>query len=254
MRLKIERVEVFGVAMPLVGEYKNAYLSKSSEKRGRAHHRERGRGRLRQHRSVARLFQRDDRRRSCACSKRGSRRACTASIPTNIHRVLEAMPALEGFLDAKAAIEMACVDLDARVARHAGPHLSRRRREGHACTSTPGSASCRRTRPRRETRAWHGAASARPRSRSAATSTPTAIASRAVREAVGPRFQLRIDANAGYDAETSIRLARLVAPFNLQLVRAAGPGRRSRRHGASAARGALASRSWPMNRSSTTRA
>ena len=29
MNLKIERVEVFGVAMPLVMEFKNAYLSKS---------------------------------------------------------------------------------------------------------------------------------------------------------------------------------------------------------------------------------
>lgn len=29
MNLKIERVEVFEVAMPLVGEYKNAYRSKS---------------------------------------------------------------------------------------------------------------------------------------------------------------------------------------------------------------------------------
>ena len=29
MTMKIERVEVFGVAVPLIGEYKNAYLSKS---------------------------------------------------------------------------------------------------------------------------------------------------------------------------------------------------------------------------------
>ena len=30
--MKIERVEVFGVAVPLIGEYKNAYLSKSVQK------------------------------------------------------------------------------------------------------------------------------------------------------------------------------------------------------------------------------
>ena len=30
--MKIERVEVFGVAVPLVGEYKNAYKSKSIQK------------------------------------------------------------------------------------------------------------------------------------------------------------------------------------------------------------------------------
>jgi muconate cycloisomerase len=40
---------------------------------------------------------------------------------------------------------------------------------------------------------------------------------KAVREAVGADFKLRIDANEGYDADTSIRLARMVAPFDLQL-------------------------------------
>jgi muconate cycloisomerase len=40
----------------------------------------------------------------------------------------------------------------------------------------------------------------------------------AVREAVGPAFNIRIDANASYDIESSIKLARLVAPFNLQLM------------------------------------
>ena len=32
MTLKIERVEVFGVAMPLVGQYKNAYEAKVVQK------------------------------------------------------------------------------------------------------------------------------------------------------------------------------------------------------------------------------
>ena len=40
----------------------------------------------------------------------------------------------------------------------------------------------------------------------------------AVREAVGPAFNIRIDANASYDLNSSIKLARLVAPFNLQLM------------------------------------
>ena len=30
--MKIERVEIFGVAVPLVGEYKNAYLAKTVQK------------------------------------------------------------------------------------------------------------------------------------------------------------------------------------------------------------------------------
>jgi muconate cycloisomerase len=40
----------------------------------------------------------------------------------------------------------------------------------------------------------------------------------AVREAVGPSFNIRIDANASYDVDSSIKLARLVAPFGLQLM------------------------------------
>ncbi|MBK7473555.1 MAG: hypothetical protein IPI73_25910 [Betaproteobacteria bacterium] len=40
---------------------------------------------------------------------------------------------------------------------------------------------------------------------------------RAVRQATGPGFGIRIDANAGYDAETSIKLARMVADCDLQL-------------------------------------
>jgi L-alanine-DL-glutamate epimerase-like enolase superfamily enzyme len=38
--------------------------------------------------------------------------------PTNVHAVLAKIePAVKGFLDSKAAVEMACVDLAARVAR-----------------------------------------------------------------------------------------------------------------------------------------
>jgi muconate cycloisomerase len=40
---------------------------------------------------------------------------------------------------------------------------------------------------------------------------------KAVREAVGSEFKLRIDANEGYDADTSIELAHMMAPFDLQL-------------------------------------
>ncbi|HWI13058.1 MAG TPA: enolase C-terminal domain-like protein, partial [Burkholderiales bacterium] len=39
---------------------------------------------------------------------------------------------------------------------------------------------------------------------------------KAVREAVGKDFGIRIDANAGYDADTSIKLARMVAPYALE--------------------------------------
>src|SRR5258708_13177821 len=40
---------------------------------------------------------------------------------------------------------------------------------------------------------------------------------KAVREAAGGTMALRIDANAGYDADTAIRLAHLVQPYALHL-------------------------------------
>jgi L-alanine-DL-glutamate epimerase-like enolase superfamily enzyme len=46
---------------------------------------------------------------------------------------------------------------------------------------------------------------------------------RAVREAVGPAMNLRIDANAGYDADTSIRLARSLEGVALQLFEQPAP-------------------------------
>ena len=33
--MKIEEVEVFGIAMPMIGEYKNAYLTKTVQRRRR---------------------------------------------------------------------------------------------------------------------------------------------------------------------------------------------------------------------------
>ncbi len=40
----------------------------------------------------------------------------------------------------------------------------------------------------------------------------------AIREAVGSKMQLRADANAGYSVEDGIRLAKLLEPFNMQLL------------------------------------
>ena len=215
--MKIERVEVFGVAVPLIGEYKNAYLAKTVQKSAIV--------RITASGGVVGLGNIDP---GPGYSKEGIvdhlrvldtvlKPLLVGMDPCNIHEVMARIePAIEGFLDSKAAIEMACVDLAARaqgVAVHTwlGGAVRKKLR------STRGSAFCRRNRRRR--RRWSGrsAASVRPRSRSAAASRPTATVCKAVREAVGPEFGLRIDANAGYDVDTSIKLARMVAPFKLQL-------------------------------------
>src|SRR5688572_22820522 len=117
MTMQIERVEVFGIAMPLVGEYKNAYLSKSLVKaavvRITATGGVTGCGSIEPTPGYSKESVEDNLR------VLETRLAPLVSglDPTNVHRILDTIgPAVDGYLDAKAAIEMACVDLAARVA------------------------------------------------------------------------------------------------------------------------------------------
>src|SRR5690606_28979098 len=138
--------------------------------------------------------------------------------PSNIHRLWTRLAEVGGpaFLDAKAAIEMACVDLTARrlgVAVHTylgGPVRERVHFNAWIGILPPEEAAA-------ETAAWQrrGFRSAKVKVGGDIQADRDRI--KAVREAVGTDFQLRIDANAGYDADTSIALARMVAPFDVQL-------------------------------------
>jgi muconate cycloisomerase len=137
--------------------------------------------------------------------------------PVNVHAVLATIePAVKGYLDSKAAIEMACVDLAARVAGlpvHAylgGAVKERLLFNAWIGILPPDEAA-------KETLGWktRGFRSAKIKVGGNIEADRDRV--KAVREAVGPDFQIRIDANAGYDAATSIQLARMVAPFKLQL-------------------------------------
>ena len=115
MNLKIERVEVFGVAVPLIGEYKNAYRAKTVQKsaivRVTADDGSVGLGNIDPSPGYSKETIEDNLR--VLESKLAP--AVVGLDPINIHRVLERIePAIAEFLDAKAAIEMACVDLAAR--------------------------------------------------------------------------------------------------------------------------------------------
>ena len=135
----------------------------------------------------------------------------------NIHalnaRLDAAMP---GFLDAKAAIEMACVDLTARVlgipvyTYLGGAVKERLLFNAWIGILTPDEAA-------REARKWfdRGFRSAKIKVGGGIEADRDRV--KAVREAVGDAMALRIDANAGYDADTAIRLAHLVQPCKLQL-------------------------------------
>jgi muconate cycloisomerase len=135
----------------------------------------------------------------------------------NIH-VLNARldAAIPGFLDAKAAIEMACVDLTARAlglpvhAYLGGAVKERLTFNAWIGIVAPEEAAA-------EALKWlrRGFRSAKIKVGGGIEADRERV--RAVREAVGSAMALRIDANAGYDADTAIRLLRLVQPFDLQL-------------------------------------
>ncbi len=214
--MKIERVEVFGVAVPLVGEYKNAYLSKTVQKsaivRITATGGVVGLGNIDPTPGYSKEQVTDHLemlRSKFAPMLRGM-------DPVNVHGILAKIePAAKGYLDSKAAIEMACVDLAARAAGvpvHAylgGAVKEQLQFNAWIGILPPDEAA-------RETLGWQ-----RKGFRSAKIKVGGGIEAdrdrvKAVREAVGPEFELRIDANAGYDADTSIKLAKMMAPFRLQ--------------------------------------
>lgn len=217
MNLKIERVEVFGVAMPLVGEYKNAYLSKSIVKsavvRITASGGAVGYGNIDPTPGYSKESI-DDSLRMLETRLAG---LVMGMDPTNVHRVLARIePAVDGYLDAKAAIEMACVDLSARVAgmpvyTYLGGAVKDSLQFNAWIGILPPDAAAK------ETLQWktQGFRSAKVKVGGNIEADRDRV--KAIREAVGADFNLRIDANAGYDADTSIKLARMVAPFNLQL-------------------------------------
>ncbi len=214
--MKIERVEVFGVAVPLVGEYKNAYLSKTVQKSAVV--------RITATGGVVGLgnidptpgYSKEPVSGHLEVLRSKFASLLTGMDPTNIHAILGKIePAVEGYLDSKAAIEMACVDLAARAAgMSVHTYLGGAVKERLLFNAWIGILSPEEA--ARETLGWKqkGFRSAKIKVGGGIEADRDRV--KAVREAVGPDFELRIDANAGYDAETSIRLAKMVAPFRLQ--------------------------------------
>jgi muconate cycloisomerase len=215
--MKIERVEVFGVAVPLIGEYKNAYLSKTVQKSAVV--------RITASGGVTGLGNIDPTPGYSKEQTVDHLRILESTLaprligmdPVNVHAVLAAIEAaVKGYLDSKAAIEMACVDLAARVAGmpvHAylgGAVKERLLFNAWIGILPPDEAA-------RETLDWKKKGFRSAKIKVGGNIEADRDRVKAVREAVGPDFQLRIDANAGYDADTSIKLARMVAPFRLQL-------------------------------------
>jgi L-alanine-DL-glutamate epimerase-like enolase superfamily enzyme len=215
--MKIERVEVFGVAVPLIGEYKTSHNQKTVQKS-----------------AVVRItsscgavglgnvdpspgYSHETPEESLHALKSKFAPLVVGMDPANIHGVMRKLDsAEEQFLDAKAAIEMACVDLTAR-ALNVPVHSYL----GGAVKDTllfnawigilpPDEAAA-------EALKWQGQGYKSAKIKVGGNIKADRDRVKAVRGAVGPDFKLRVDANAGYDADTAIELAHLLLPFNLQL-------------------------------------
>jgi L-alanine-DL-glutamate epimerase-like enolase superfamily enzyme len=217
--LPIASVEVFGVAVPLVGPgFRNAYITKTTQKS-----------------AIVRLVAADGSiglgnidpspgysietiEQSLAALRDKLAPMVKGLDAGNPHRVVAAMDAaLAGFLDAKAAIEMACVDMLARrlgIPVHqylGGAVVERVRFNAWVGILPPEEAAA-------EARKWFDRGF-----RSAKIKVGGGIAAdrervRAVREAVGPSMALRADANAGYSVDDAIALGKLLEPFDMQLL------------------------------------
>jgi len=216
--LSIERVEVFGVAVPLVGPgFKNAYLTKTVQKsalvRITAAGGAVGLGNI----DPSPGYSAETIEASLAALRERLAPCIHGIDAANIHRLNARLDAaVPGLLDAKAAIEMACVDLTARalgIPVHAylgGAVKERLTFNAWIGIVSPGEAAA-------EAGKWleRGFRSAKIKVGGGIEADRERV--RSVREAVGGGMALRIDANAGYDAENALKLLRMVEPFELQL-------------------------------------
>ena len=216
--LFIERVEIFGVEVPLVGAgFKNAYLTKKKQRsalvRLTAADGTVGLGNI----DPSPGYSTETIEQNLEVLKGTLAEIARGQDAANPHRVCEAMDAaIAGFLDAKAAIEMACVDLTARhlgipVYQYLGGALVDRVRFNAWIGIEPPEVAAA------EARQWfeRGFRSAKVKVGGGVEADRDRL--KAVRESC-PLMKLRVDANAGYSVEDGIRLGRLLEPFDLQLL------------------------------------
>ena len=218
MKLRIERVEAFGVAMPLIGTFTSGGISKAATKC-----------------VVVRLTASDGTVGISSAEPSASAksphtaadllvtlrdrvaRELVGQDPLNINRLMELMdklaPTQRG---AGAAVEMACVDLASRIQgvpihTYLGGAVQDSVQFNAWIGMLPPEEAAT------EAKRWlkAGFRSAKIKVGSGVEADRDRIA--AVREAVGSAMKLRIDANCQYDADTSLELCRVIKAFDLQL-------------------------------------
>lgn len=218
MKTQIERVEVFGVAMPLTGTFTSAGVSKQATKCAVV--------RLTASGGTVGISSVEP---SAVTKSPGTAAELAVAIrdriapaligqdPTNINRLIELLDGLTPTQPgAAAAVEMACVELASRIqgvplyTYLGGAAQESVQFNGWIGELPPEEAAT-------EARRWlkAGFKSAKIKVGSGVEADRDRI--EAVRAAVGSAMKLRIDANLQYDADTSLKLCRMVKQFDLQL-------------------------------------
>ena len=219
LNLPIRLVEVFGVAVPLVGAgFRNAYINKTTQKsalvRLTAEDGSIGLGNI----DPSPGYSAETIEQSLIALRERLAPLVQGRDAANPHLLLQVMDnTLPGYLDAKAAIEMACVDMLARrlgipVHQYLGGAVVEAVRFNAWIGIVPPDAAAA------EARKWfdRGFRSAKIKVGGGVAADGERV--KAVREAVGPAMHLRADANAGYSVSEAIALGRLLEPFKLQLL------------------------------------
>lgn len=215
--MHIDRVDVIGVEVPLKSVFKDAYSVKSVQRSGIvrivASNGVTGLGNI----DPAPGYSQESVEQSLQAIRQVLAPLIVGLDPTNVHAILlKINAALEGHLDAKAAIEMACVDLAARsfgVTVHA--YLGGAIKDRVLFNAWIGMLPAHEAAAEAQDWQRRGFRSAKLKVGDSVEAVHERV--RAVRAAVGDSFNLRIDANGGYDVDTSIRLVKLLAPYKLQL-------------------------------------
>ena len=224
MALKIERVGVFGVAMPLKGTFTSGGISKDATKCVVL--------RLTASNGTVGISSAEP---SAGTKSPGTAAELAVAIrdriapaligqdPANINRLIELLDGLTPTQPgAGAAVEMACVDLASRiqdVPLHTylgGAMQANVLFNGWIGMLAPAEAAA-------EALRWLKAGF-----RSSKIKVGSGVAAdhdriEAVRAVVGSAMKLRIDANCQYDAETSLKLCRAIKKFDLQLFEQPAP-------------------------------
>ncbi|GAC1409738.1 MAG: L-Ala-D/L-Glu epimerase [Burkholderiaceae bacterium] len=219
LELPIRLVEVFGVAVPLVGAgFRNAYITKTVQKsalvRVTTEDGSIGLGNI----DPSPGYSVETIERSLAVIRDELAPLMFGRDAGNPHQLMQAMDKVRsGYLDAKAAIEMACIDLLSRrlgIPVHqylGGAVVDTVRFNAWIGIVSPDEAAT-------EARKWfdRGFRSAKVKVGGSIIADRDRLM--AVREAVGPKMALRADANAGYSVDQAIALGRLLEPVGMQLL------------------------------------